>query len=161
MPASKTEDDKKSKNAHKLLILTKLRSLRKYRRFLVDAETPSALESICVMTITNIGDKVFPGGKMDLRFRRPTGIGEITGDASVNLSPLKSGDSAKINVKWTPSYPGVWILNAEINPQDKAEVEYFIEKKKSVGKISPTFFAIDKHQLDIKIMLEKLLKKVI
>ena len=148
---------------HKLLITMKLRQPQQYKRFLSEDESVSGGTTIFAFKIKNIGDKLLPKGSVSFLLERPAGVGAYTKSTEdLEMSPLKPNETHTMDVRSTLGIPGLWVLTAKVKPADKEQVEYYESEnaKLETEQWLKVLYVVDRHQLDVKSLLEKLLEKV-
>ena len=146
---------------HKLLITRKMKPPSRYKKFLSEVETVHGKVTIHVIEITNIGEKLVRLDSADLKLERPTGMGNISATSLVeNLPQLKPGETHVIEGKQFVAVPGIWVLTIEVKCKDKEPIEYYMsEDGEAEEKWSDFHYVVDRHQLELRFVLEKLLKK--
>lgn len=152
---------------HKLWIYPTLVPPRKYKKFLSYFEVVATTENTIELTIENIGKKTFPGGKLakpHVDFEMPIGFATLSSSRGVNpeIPPIEPNKSFSIKIEWFPRSPGIWRITTKIKPRNRAKIEYYQSPKAPPLEEDEWFqilYAVDRHQLDLTLRLERFLKK--
>lgn len=143
------------------MITSKLKKLSQYRKYLKTDEAVTGKDSSFSIEVKNIGDELFPGGSVELRLERPAGMGSVSKSAgSLEVSALKPNEIDEMTLKAKLGIPGIWVLHVQVNSKDKAKVEYYdAENTQAKDEWTKVHYVFDRHQLDMRHLLEELLKK--
>lgn len=152
--------------SHKLLITAKIVPPKKYKKFLSGDETTTGFLTKFDLQMQNIGKNEFPGGffvEESLRVETSIGIrtlltkGRIT---PIKIGNLKSGDTRAIKGAWTARVPGCARIVMDIKATDKEKIDFFQSLHGVPSKEwTYVFNIVDRHQLDMVLILSKLLEK--
>lgn len=147
---------------YKLLITIEMKQPRKYRSFLSEGETVSGSKTIFVSEVRNIGDEQVPKGSVRFTMERPAGTGSLSvSTEDLEISALSPDEFAIIEASHIPRVPGFWVLYIKIKPKDEKEIEYYSSKDgKPMKEWTRVYYVVDRHLLDVKSLLRKLMKKV-
>lgn len=147
---------------HKLLITGILKPPSPYKKFLSKDETVTGKVTEFAIKIKNIGDKLIPQGSVELKMEKPTGMGTFELYPKPVETPVIKPNKT-FNMRWKGALiaPGLWLVTLTAKLKEKEKIEYY----RSATAI-PTFdswlwafYVVDRHQLDLNNLLEKLLEK--
>lgn len=147
---------------HKLLITLDMKPPSKYRKLLSKNETISGKPTEITVSVKNIGNETLPdGGQLEVFLKRPIGTGEFNIFVSPTRMPAIKPDKA-FGIRGTEDLmaPGLWFITITAKFKDKKKIEYHQTKGPHYEKqwLQP-IYVIDRHQLDLTLLLKKLLRK--
>ena len=152
---------------HKLLIVPKVFPPRKYRKFLAFFEAVTSTPNTIKFEIKNIGKETFPGGEIPkgcVNFEQVVGMATFTQPFRVTpeVPTIQPNETGTVNLKgWNPFSPGLWKILMKIKSKDNANIEFYQTSNGSPleDEWNQTVYAVDRHQLDLTLLLERSLKK--
>jgi len=152
--------------SHRLLVTAKIIPPKKYKKFLYRHETTTGLLSHVDVQIKNIGKNEFPGGvfdEEDLRLETAIGMKEIVITGTVTppgVKSLKPEGTYTIDIAWNAWVPGPSRVVMQMKAVDKGKIGFFRSLEGSPSEEwSYIFNVVDRHQLDLALLLSKLLEK--
>jgi len=147
---------------HKLLITRKLKPPSKYRKFLTENETVAGGITEFTYELKNIGSESIPEGDFVTALEKPIGMRTVTHTAlPLKISTIKPNDTVVYKGRTRDLIlPGTWASTIELRTRGKAKIQYYhTEKGEPFNVWFKPFYVIERHQLDLLSILEKLLKK--
>jgi len=145
---------------HELLIRFKIIRPLGYKKFLSENETVSGKITRFRLKIKNIGEHPIPRGYIILELERPTGMSSLTESTTpIKISGIKCNETVSVSAVREMVAPGLWFLNATTRFKDKEKIAYYQSEKlePDYDKWMRAFYVVDRHQLDLQIILKKLL----
>jgi len=146
---------------HKILIDMKFTKPKPYKKLLSKREITNGKNITIKHTMKNIGKTIIPKGIVRFSCIRPTGIGKLTTtSAPIKIEALKPGETVDFRGENFFISPGLWLSNATLVINDKTKILYYREENEEPDeeKWELAFYVWDRHQLDLMLTLQKLLK---
>jgi len=147
---------------HKLLITRKIKPPSKYRKFLRENETVAGGITEFIYELKNLGDKSITKAEVVSSLEKDIGMKTISHSTLPRKIPVIKPNDKIVYLAKTKDVilPGVWAATVEIRTRGKVKIRYYYsEKGGPYDRWFKPFYVIERHQLDVLSILEKLLKK--
>lgn len=134
----------------------------RYKKLLSKNETINGKYTKFDLYIKNIGDESVPPGRVEIVFEHPAGFGTFTRTpASVEMPAIEPNKTFSHKARVDLTAPGLWFIGLKVKLKDQKKIEYYQHEglKPTSDRWLYPLYAVDRHQLDLISLVEKLMEK--
>ena len=149
-------------SSHKLLITLKIIPPKKYKAFLSEYETTTGLPTQLEIEIENIGKNRFPGAvfvEEQIVLETAIALRDVTTGGGVvppKIRSLKPEEKVIIRCNWTARIPGPSRVAMYITAKGNGKINFYRTRTgQPREEWHSVFYVVDRHQLDLALLLQK------
>ena len=134
----------------------------RYKKFLSKDETVNGKYTKFVFHIKNIGDELVPQGHVEIVLEKLVGMGTFSRTPPLAEMPaIEPNKTFSLKKEIDLTLPGLWFITLRVKLKDKKKIEYyqFEGGNPDFDKWMYPLYAVDRHQLDLISLVERLMKK--